>query len=135
MFRHPNAIFRGLLVPFLSYSSFSLRFGWMELLFAWCGHLLRNARYNDKKKNLHIVQFKYYHHSVQYSVVCLNVRVRPDDCYFYRLKHVAVLMGFINDQCVVFDYVHLLNIYYICGHILPSYLIILITQNFSCHNL
>jgi hypothetical protein len=31
----------GLLVPFLSYSSFSLCFGWMELLFAWCGHLLR----------------------------------------------------------------------------------------------
>jgi hypothetical protein len=28
--------------PFLSYSSFSLRFGWMELLFAWCGHLLRD---------------------------------------------------------------------------------------------
>jgi hypothetical protein len=28
---------------FLSYSSFSLRFGWMVLLFAWCGHLLQNA--------------------------------------------------------------------------------------------
>jgi hypothetical protein len=29
-----------------------------------------------------LVQFKYHHHSLQYSVVCLNVRVRPDDSYF-----------------------------------------------------
>jgi hypothetical protein len=47
MFRHPNAILRGLLVPFLSYSSFSLHFGWVELLFAWCGHLLRNPQQMD----------------------------------------------------------------------------------------
>jgi hypothetical protein len=49
----------GYLFLFLNYSSFSLRFGWMGLSFAWCGHLLRNAsqsvqsyRFNEHNKLL-----------------------------------------------------------------------------------